>query len=53
LYCLIFIILGIPMYFVFVKFDILPKGFLEFIDKITYKLEALTDCAYSEREADN
>ena len=31
LYCLIFIILGIPMYFVFVKFDILPKGFLEFI----------------------
>jgi len=53
LYCLIFIILGIPMYFVFVKFDILPKGFLEFIDKITYKLEALTDCAYPEREVDN
>jgi len=52
-FCLLFIILGIPMYFVFVKFDILPKGFLEFIDKITYKLEALTDCAYPEREVDN
>lgn len=32
-YCLLFIIMGIPIYFMFVKWNILPKWFLEFLGK--------------------
>ncbi|XP_065065022.1 b(0,+)-type amino acid transporter 1-like isoform X4 [Rhopilema esculentum] len=50
-YCLLFILMGIPVYFIFVKWKILPKWFLNFIDAVTYKVEALTDSAFTEPDA--
>ncbi|XP_057290971.1 b(0,+)-type amino acid transporter 1-like isoform X6 [Hydractinia symbiolongicarpus] len=47
LYCLLFILFGIPVYFLFVKYQVFPKaittGFGSFVDKITYKIQMLCD----------
>ncbi|XP_057290970.1 b(0,+)-type amino acid transporter 1-like isoform X5 [Hydractinia symbiolongicarpus] len=43
LYCLLFILFGIPVYFLFVKYQVFPKAITTGFDKITYKIQMLCD----------
>ena len=42
-YCLLFILAGCPVYYLFVYRNILPKSVLNMIDKLQFKIEALGD----------
>jgi len=49
-YCLLFILAGIPIYFAFVKYKILPKKVLAAFDAFTHKMQVLGDLALPESE---
>jgi len=48
--CLVFILTGIPVYFVFVRFNIVPQSFFDAIAKLTFKLQKVCDVAFPETE---
>jgi len=42
-YCLLFILCGIPIYFIFIKYKLMPKAVLNGFDILTCKIQMLAD----------
>lgn len=51
-YCILFVFAAIPFYLVFVRYKVVPRHFLLFVDRITYKLQAICDVALPVEERD-
>jgi len=48
-YALFFVLLGIPIYFIFIKYKLLPEYLVNKIDWMTYKLQILGDFAMTSK----
>ncbi|XP_073256438.1 b(0,+)-type amino acid transporter 1-like isoform X1 [Porites lutea] len=52
LFCVLFLLSGIPLYLIFVRYKKVPVKFLRFVDRVTFKLQKICDVVFPENEDD-
>lgn len=51
-YCVLFVLAAIPFYLAFVRYEVVPRCFLLFFNRVTYKLQTICDVALPVEEGD-